>query len=255
MFGLGLHLIHVEPESESISHSSQESSAGLKQILLQTTLNRQIDFKTGTVGERLELSVDSILRNKESFNWWGELVEKYQWTSGKLGDQRSVDATVSNTLHSSWVCRELWWGHLCLLMDAYRSYSWKLGDRASVFLDDFISKGQVPALWESTFLVIKLAKALKRLTSKRGKEKSSHCGSVVMNPTSTHKDAGSIPSPAQWVKDPHCLELRCRWQMQLGSGIAIVVAVSSWSADSTPSLETSTCLRCGPKKTNKQTNI
>lgn len=68
MFGLGLHLIHVEPESESISHSSQESSAGLKQILLQTTLIRQVDFKTGAVGERLELSVDSILRNKESFN-------------------------------------------------------------------------------------------------------------------------------------------------------------------------------------------
>ena len=31
---------------------------------------------------------------------------------------------------------------------------------------------------------------------------SSHCGSMVMNPTSTHEDSGSIPGLAQWVKDP-----------------------------------------------------
>ena len=30
---------------------------------------------------------------------------------------------------------------------------------------------------------------------------SSHCGSVVMNPTSIHEDIGSIPGPVQWVKD------------------------------------------------------
>ena len=32
--------------------------------------------------------------------------------------------------------------------------------------------------------------------------KSSHCGSRVMNLTSIHEDAGLIPSPDQWVKDP-----------------------------------------------------
>ena len=29
----------------------------------------------------------------------------------------------------------------------------------------------------------------------------SYCGSVVMNPTNTHEDAGSAPGITQWVKD------------------------------------------------------
>ena len=39
---------------------------------------------------------------------------------------------------------------------------------------------------------------------------SSHCGSVVTNPTSIHEDVGLIPRPAQWVKDPALLWLWCR---------------------------------------------
>ena len=31
---------------------------------------------------------------------------------------------------------------------------------------------------------------------------SSHHGSVVKNPTGIHKDMGSIPGLAQWIKDP-----------------------------------------------------
>ena len=31
--------------------------------------------------------------------------------------------------------------------------------------------------------------------------RSSHCGSVVTNPTSVHEDSGSIPGLTQWVKN------------------------------------------------------
>ena len=35
--------------------------------------------------------------------------------------------------------------------------------------------------------------------------RSSHCDSAVMNPTIIHEDMGSIPGPAQWIKDPELL--------------------------------------------------
>ena len=37
---------------------------------------------------------------------------------------------------------------------------------------------------------------------KKGEDGSSHSGSAVTKPPSIHKDMGSIPGLAQWVKDP-----------------------------------------------------
>ena len=47
-----------------------------------------------------------------------------------------------------------------------------------------------------------------------------------------------------------CHELWCRWQTQLGSGIAVALAQASpCSSDLTPGLGTSMCHGCDPKKT------
>ena len=46
-------------------------------------------------------------------------------------------------------------------------------------------------------------KGLATLVNKKyGAIWSSHHGSVVINPTSTHEHAGLIPGLTQWVKDP-----------------------------------------------------
>ena len=81
---------------------------------------------------------------------------------------------------------------------------------------------------------------------------SSRCGIGVMNPTSVDEDASSIPGLPQWVKDLELPWLWCRiWQ--LGSGITVaVVWAGSCSFDLIPSLGTSVCHGCGPKKTKNK---
>ena len=53
-----------------------------------------------------------------------------------------------------------------------------------------------------------------------------------------------------------CCELWCRLHTQLRSGIAVaVVQARSYSSDSAPSLGTSICLGCGPKKKKEKKEI
>ena len=83
---------------------------------------------------------------------------------------------------------------------------------------------------------------------------SSHCGSVETSLTGIHEDMGSIPGLTQWVG---CLALRELWyrsQMWLRSHhcCGCGVAGSCSSDDSTPSLVTYLCHRCGPKKAKQK---
>ena len=73
--------------------------------------------------------------------------------------------------------------------------------------------------------------------SKDGKNGVPVMAQRVTNSTGIPEDVGLIPGLAQWVKD-------------LGVAGAVAQAHSS-SSDSTPSLGTSICCRCSPKKTKR----
>ena len=89
----------------------------------------------------------------------------------------------------------------------------------------------------------------RQITKSKPTPGSSHCASAVTNLANIYADGGSIPGLAQWVKDPVLHDLWCRSQMGLRSCIAMaVMQASSCSSDSTPSLGTSMCHGCGPKK-------
>ena len=72
--------------------------------------------------------------------------------------------------------------------------------------------------------------------------------------TTLHEDAGEIPGLTQRVRDQAMLQLWRRLAMWLSFAIAVSVAqAGSCGSNSTPSLGTSICHRCGPIK-NKQSN-
>ena len=80
----------------------------------------------------------------------------------------------------------------------------------------------------------------------------------LTNPTSIHEDAGLILGSHSGLRIQHCCELWCRLQTWLGFCVAVAVAVavaqaSSCSSDWTPSLGTSICCGCSPKKKDTHT--
>ena len=78
------------------------------------------------------------------------------------------------------------------------------------------------------------------------------CGSVVTNPTSIHKDTNSTLALLGGLMIWCCRELWYKSQTWLRFHVAMaVVQACSCSADSAPSLGTSICHRCGPKKKKK----
>ena len=78
----------------------------------------------------------------------------------------------------------------------------------------------------------------------------------LTNSTSICEDMGSIPGLPQWVKDWRCHKLWSRPKMPLGSRTAVaVVYAGGYSSDWTPSLGTSICCGCSPKKTERKKKI
>ena len=65
---------------------------------------------------------------------------------------------------------------------------------------------------------------------------------------------GFEPWPPSASGIQHCHELWCSLQTWLGSCI-VVACAGSYSSNSTPSLGTSTCLRCSPKKQKKRKSM
>lgn len=97
--------------------------------------------------------------------------------------------------------------------------------------------------------VFKWISEKKNLCQKYVSAGSSRHGAVEMNLTRNHEVAGSIPDLNQGLRIRPWHELWCRSQMQLRSLVAVTVAqAGGYCSNWTPSLATSICCRCSPKK-------
>ena len=88
----------------------------------------------------------------------------------------------------------------------------------------------------------------------KNKFRSSKCISEETNLTSIHEDARLTLASFGGLRIQHCYVLWCRLQTQFGSHVAVaVVQANGYSFNSTPSLGSSICCKCGPKKTKTKT--
>ena len=92
-----------------------------------------------------------------------------------------------------------------------------------------------------------------KIYHQESRKRSSYQGAAETNTARIHEvGVGSLAS-LRGLRIWCGHELRCRSQTRLGSRVAVAVGEgSSCSSDSTPSLGTSICLRCGPEKKKRR---
>ena len=83
-----------------------------------------------------------------------------------------------------------------LYLKKYNLFEWKITFYITTLR---FSKGKEGESSSLNFLLIK--EIWHKIPFRWAATRSSHYGSAEMNLTSIHKDTGSIPGPAQWVKD------------------------------------------------------
>ena len=84
----------------------------------------------------------------------------------------------------------------------------------------------------------------------------SRCGSGETNLTTIHEDVVQSLASLSRLRIQRCRELWWRPQTRLGSPVAVAVAqAGSYNSNQTPSLGTSICRGCGPKKTKKKKKL